>query len=966
MNVAVTRRNLSLMFYTVPAADSLADRLAQWLMQLEADSPEQLARTLIFLPTHRAIRTLREAFLRVSDGKAMLLPQMAAMGDIQPELLLRYGSFSPEIVRKIETMPRVPSAMERVMAMQNLVWEYGKKMIPQLHERGAALDLAYQMLNLIDEMDREHADWDKLDNLAPENFAAYWQQTLDFLEIIRTHWPKIEADNGWGRPWQQRNQWVDWLIESWQEQSPQFPIIAAGTTGSTPATARLLGAIHQLPQGSVILPGFDSAVKADALSPSHPQATMLQTLQSAKVTPDEVRRLPVCSEIISLRETFVREALHYGETSPADAEQCEQALRGVEYLPTQNLYETALCAAFLMRESLETPEKVAALITQDRQLARAVSSQLQRWGIVVDDSAGQPLAKTPPAAFLFLLIEAVSNAWQPLSLLKLLKHPLCHIGYTRSELHSLMRPLEQKVLRGMIAPNWQKIMTTAQQKAPEAVGLLQNIETLSAPLNKLAATTDAIPFAEFMMPLTELAEAMTTDDVGTCHLWQGDSANAVSALLTELLALKQTPAIDSEELAGMLQALMQGQVVRPAFGTHPRLQILSPMEARLQRYNLVILADMNEGNWPEFPQSDPWMNRTMREELGLPSPDRRLGLQAHDFVQQISGGEVFLLRTAMIDGAEQLSSRYLQQLQSRLPDSLSLPQHHAVGQWVASWQQPQQPLPILSRPKANPPLEARPRKLSATRIERLLQDPYGIYAQKVLGLSKQKELQREPSYLEWGNAVHKILENYYSGSQSLAECADKVFSQLDYGFVVEAIWRPRFERIMPMIEQAKKAETMQCEAEGNWVFTSPKTKHKYTIAAIIDRLDLTDDGVHIIDFKTGAVPKPEWMQQGFRNQLIIAAAIVRSGFFGEEFAKAPIAALEYWKLGGKEIYKVVGHQTHAEMDFEQAIEHVHQRLPEILMAYEDETMAYEAIPEYRYAPTYNDYEQLERVREWLD
>ncbi len=36
------------------------------------------------------------------------------------------------------------------------------------------------------------------------------------------------------------------------------PVIAAGSTGSMPATARFLQAIAKLPQGAVVLPGLDT------------------------------------------------------------------------------------------------------------------------------------------------------------------------------------------------------------------------------------------------------------------------------------------------------------------------------------------------------------------------------------------------------------------------------------------------------------------------------------------------------------------------------------------------------------------------------------------------------------------------------------------------------------------------------------------------------------------------------------
>ena len=86
------------------------------------------------------------------------------------------------------------------------------------------------------------------------------------------------------------------------------------------------------------------------------------------------------------------------------------------------------------------------------------------------------------------------------------------------------------------------------------------------------------------------------------------------------------------------------QPVRTAFGQHPRLAILGPLEARLQRHDLTILGGLNEGAWPQSPGADPWFSRPMRSSLGLEQPERGIGLAAHDFAMQAAGPRVLLTR----------------------------------------------------------------------------------------------------------------------------------------------------------------------------------------------------------------------------------------------------------------------------------------------------------------------------------
>ena len=75
--------------------------------------------------------------------------------------------------------------------------------------------------------------------------------------------------------------------------------------------------------------------------------------------------------------------------------------------------------ALLMRHAIETPGRTAALVTPDRGLAERVAAALARWGISVDDSAGQPLSRTPPGALLLLLAKLAAD-FDPVALVSLL------------------------------------------------------------------------------------------------------------------------------------------------------------------------------------------------------------------------------------------------------------------------------------------------------------------------------------------------------------------------------------------------------------------------------------------------------------------------------------------------------------------------------------------------------------------
>ena len=107
-----------------------------------------------------------------------------------------------------------------------------------------------------------------------------------------------------------------------------------------------------------------------------------------------------------------------------------------------NAEEEALAIAIALREAVETPDKTAALVTPDRGLAHRVLAALARWNVPVDDSRGEVLPETQAGVFARLVAEAALGGLTPVTLLALLKHPLCRVD------PAAVVTLERAVLRG--------------------------------------------------------------------------------------------------------------------------------------------------------------------------------------------------------------------------------------------------------------------------------------------------------------------------------------------------------------------------------------------------------------------------------------------------------------------------------------------------------------------------------------
>ena len=285
--------------FTIPPSAPFLTTLAKAILAGNLPSPGGLPPdplvlplTTIYLPTRRAARALREAFLAEAKGEALLLPRIRALGDPDEDAAIIFGA--EESLGEdgtlgeaaIGAVPRRLALMELVLAFRHLlrleaVAERGVTASPVVDVTpGQASYLAADLANLIDVIETEEIDLTRLEAIVPEEFAGHWQLTVEFLKIVTEHWPNHLEENGLVSPITRRNMLMALETERLALGSPH-PVIAAGSTGRVPATARLLKTIASLPNGAVVLPGLDLSLDDESWSllgdhPEHPQAGMVR------------------------------------------------------------------------------------------------------------------------------------------------------------------------------------------------------------------------------------------------------------------------------------------------------------------------------------------------------------------------------------------------------------------------------------------------------------------------------------------------------------------------------------------------------------------------------------------------------------------------------------------------------------------------------------------------------------------
>ena len=970
--------------FTIPAGQPFVDALAAGLLARAAGDGGELTDSTVLLPTRRALRSLREAFLRQSGGAPLLLPRMMPLGDIDEDALAIVSAEDLPGGVGFDVAPAIP-ALQRRLALT--------KQVLKQHDGDISLEqastLAAELAHFLDQVQTERLSFDGLAGLVSEDYAEHWQITLDFLTILTRHWPGILAEKNAIDPALRRNQILEAQAAHWRRHPPAAPVIAAGSTGSIPATAELLSVIAGLPAGALVLPGLDTALDPASVTdvPHHPQFGMMALLDGLGVAPADVPVWPAELEgethwgRARLIAEVMRPARETGQWRRMGAPD-EATLAGLQRIDCPGTEDEARLIALMMREALETPGRTAALVSPDRRLARRVAAELKRWHIEVDDSAGLPLAHTIPGAFLNLTAELVAGGFTPVGLLSLGKHPLAALGRAPATLRREIRALEMAVLRGPrpepgLADLILRLEKYEKTKRPELIQLLQTLEEAAQPFAEIlsGAPADLAAIAKAHAAFAEAAAASDSNP-GPDRLWSGEAGEAAAAFIDELLqAADALGPIDGASYPGLLQALMAGRAVRPRFGSHARLFIWGLLEARLQHTDLLILGGLNEGTWPMDVGADPWMSRPMRRQFGLAPPERRIGLAAHDFAQAFSAPEVVMTRALRVDGVPTVPSRWLKKLDTILTGTGAGDYLFPSDQWL-HWQA------ALDAPASqtrigpasfSPPLEARPRRLSVTQVETWMRDPYAIYARHILGLQELAELDAPPDQADYGTIIHGILDKFTAAhpKQLAANALDELLEmgRREFGRMLAqpgiwAFWWPKFERIAAWFVETEAArrtgiERIHSETKGTLDLEGPGGT--FTLTAIADRIEiLSGGGIGIGDYKTGAIPTAKEVAAGFSPQLPLEAAIaVAGGFDGIEAGE--VTALDYWRLSGAE---PAGQVRGAGGDAGELAAEAYEGLLELITRFDDPATPYEARPRPASAPRYSAYEHLARIKEW--
>lgn len=903
--------------FALPCGADFAGAFADGLIaRMRHRPPQDMARVTVYANSGQSLLALRDALIWRGP---ILLPRLRLIAD------LGGGAATPPLARRLELGRLIDAALRAQ---------------PDLAQGQSVPELAASLADLMAEMQLEGLDAEALDRIDASEHAQHWGRSLSFLKIAAGYYL---TDPPQDREARQRGA-AQALAAAWArgENLPDGPVVVAGSTGSHGATRDFMRAVARLPQGAVVLPGFDGDMPQsvwdglDARAEDHPQARYAPFLAEFGPPPDwlpDQAPDPARNRLISLAlrpapvtDQWIDEGPRLGPLIPAT--------QNLTLIEAQQPGDEAEAVALVIRQSVERGEPVT-LIAADRMLTRRVQSALDRWGIIPDDSAGQPLPLTAPGLFLRNVADLFGRDLMIDTLLVLLKHPVTATGLGpeyRRQHNRHSRDLELRLRKyGPAFPDGQALRDFAERGDADSKPWALWLAGLLDRIMPLAQDRAPRPMAARLSDLRALAEDLAAGPGGIAEaseLWAKASGGLADTVLNHMAAHAHLGHdLRPGEFSDLLYDELQGQAVRQDVAAHTLVRFRGPREARTeaagqaagQTAGLVILSGLNEGGWPQSLPPDPWLSRPMRLAAGLTLPERRVGLSAHDFQQAVGAPRVILTRAHRDAEAETIPSRWLNRLVNLLgglPDQQgpqALAQMRARGRhWLDLVQlqsRPRHRLAPATRPSPIPPAPALS-EMSVTEVRTLIRDPYAVYARRVLGLSALDPLRPKPDAAERGNVLHDIMDRFLRGLPDLPESPatmrDRLLTITDQVLQdnvpwpsARLFWRARIAGVADRLmadEAARLTQGRPVVVEERGALAVPNADFRLT--AKPDRLDLLGDGrVQVYDYKSGKPPTDKQIAH-FDKQLPLEAAMVEMGAF-RKLGQASVQGISYIQLGGE-------------------------------------------------------------------
>ncbi len=383
--------------------------------------------------------------------------------------------------------------------------------------------------------------------------------------------------------------------------------------------------------------------------------------------------------------------------------------------------------------------------------------------------------------------------------------------------------------------------------------------------------------------------------------------------------------------------------IRPIKNEDCKVCVLGTIESRMQTADVIILTGLNEGMFPGLGYENAWLPRNIANEIGLPSPNRKVSLMALDFMNLSCATEVYWLRSKQMGGTLTTESRFLSRVRVAVGD-IEI-DSEILKQVRADDDVPYKPLDYSA---PTPPIDKS--DVYVTEIELLIHNPYAFYVKHILKLRKKDDYWVLPDARNFGILVHDVIENAkdFNAKKLIDEMDIRAKQVLPDNSILFYFWHKRFCEIAPFVEEFFKNKSIKYKEVLGSVNIAGRN--------VRARADIIWDGV-VMDIKTGSAPTKKQLLDGTMPQLPLEAFIMQNNGFPlkmYDVSITPIIQFLQLKNGNPELIE------YSDEIAQEMIDTSVQKVRELFGQYSTDKVA-----EYEYRDSvgakYHEYDDLARV-----
>ena len=821
----------------------------------------KLDKVKIILPSGYMCFQLQEMLIK--ERRVTFLPNIIPLSDIAAE--------GEEVFKIPSHHLGAVSQIEEKIILTEAISSYQKLNFDIIQ----SLKFSSILSKLFYDLDINNIDINLIDKLSLHNKAEHLQVIYEFLLHIRQIWQeKITKLNKLDRANFQKKMLEAEINRLTTEQD--YVLIIAGIISSEEAFLNFIKAAAALKNSYIILPPSFEITEYN----NYCLTKLLSTLNKNLADFD----------LLSVDDQFIKK---------------QELLKNISYYDLDDIfYEAELISNICHNNFLN---KTIAIFLNNQKNKDYYCNFLAKRSIEFHDLTGINLTKIEIFNLIIAVSELLCSEFSLKKLFVLLKNPLIIANFSVNL---------EKLLTGKnrFVSNWQELISILESlKSEELLSEIARIYKLFSPNSK-----ENKSFNFLLTKSIKIAEKL-------CHkLWYNTQTQAISEFFSELVTINWNIELKNiSDFPETLKSLVSGARIFKPEQSQRTILICRPEDAYLLKFDLAILADFNEGTWPSKPLINPWLSKQMQEEIGLYTQRIKSDMSLYIFYMILHNTEVIITRSKkQANSQSSFPSSYLLRLQTGI-DISSFDRHADLP--LFKWRLKEiylskntSPVELIS-PLPNSYKEEVcqekyaifPSKLSATDIEMLVRNPYGFYAKKILNLKKQKSLAAEPQFSDFGNFVHKVIENYtknYDATankiQYMIDISSELINETTLFKVTKKIWQTKLAAIAEdfvEFDEQRRHQNIKIYSEIAGELVIDTATQQIKITAIADRIELNDQGeITILDYKTGALPSRQDIVSGLSPQLLIEAMIAQNSGFGMKIKD--IKEIIYVKISSSKPY----------------------------------------------------------------